>query len=220
MRLIEALADRHRTKRIITTEKDKQYIVVDNLLIKKRNLNNKYPQQWVLRTTLTWDELNDLVRPDNQKPKGKNMVEKIDIDYDSPCRLRQEYGQKINEIIDDLHELKALYKECDKSLTAAIESINIHERQIDKLQMMLEPHKCETRPENVLTKTLRMDKEFAEDECVRLQDELGRTKRALEIAVKHLREITDVGGWVSVFSEQEIAQQALEQITALEQKDK
>lgn len=79
------------------------------------------------------------------------MVEKIDIDYDSPCRLRQEYGQKINEIIDDIRELKALYKEYYKSLTAAIESINVHERQIDKLQMMLEPHKCEPRPENVQT---------------------------------------------------------------------
>lgn len=157
---------------------------------------------------------------------------------------------KINEIIDDLHELKALYKEYDKSLTAAIESINVHERQIDKLQMMLEPIKCKTRPENVqpgvesrpenvqdeidkakregrvlfpdpadvattLTKSLRMDKELAEDECVRLQDELGRTKRALEIAVKHLREITDVGGWSSIFSEREIAQQALEQITTI-----
>lgn len=28
------------------------------------------------------------------------MIEKIDIGYDSPCRLRQEYGQKINEVID------------------------------------------------------------------------------------------------------------------------
>lgn len=28
------------------------------------------------------------------------MIKKIDIDYDSPCRLRQEYGQKINEVID------------------------------------------------------------------------------------------------------------------------
>jgi hypothetical protein len=26
------------------------------------------------------------------------MIEKIDIDYDSPCRVRQEYGQKINEL--------------------------------------------------------------------------------------------------------------------------
>lgn len=77
------------------------------------------------------------------------MIEKIDIDYDSPCRLRQEYGKKINEIIDGLHELKALYKEHDKLFTAAIESINVHEKQIDKLQMMLEPKKCEPRPENV-----------------------------------------------------------------------
>ena len=33
------------------------------------------------------------------------MIEKIDIDYDSPCRLRQEYGQKINEVIDAVNEI-------------------------------------------------------------------------------------------------------------------
>ena len=33
------------------------------------------------------------------------MIEKIDIDYDSPCRLRQEYGQKINEVIDAVNAL-------------------------------------------------------------------------------------------------------------------
>lgn len=33
------------------------------------------------------------------------MIEKIDIDYDSPCRLRQEYGQKINEVIDAVNNI-------------------------------------------------------------------------------------------------------------------
>lgn len=171
---------------------------------------------------------------DKVKIKGNDMVEKLDIDYDSPCRLRQEYGQKINEIIDDLHELKALYKEYDKSLAATIESINVHERQIDELQMKLEPHKCESRPENVLTKTLRMDKEFAEDECVRLQDELGRTRKALDVAVDALKEYADRDNWGMGFAPwledgfkdalytedgYKTAEKALEQITALEQKD-
>lgn len=157
-----------------------------------------------------------LARADKVKIKGNNMVEKLDIDYDSPCRLRQEHGQKINEIIDDLHELKALYKEHDKLFKACVESINVHERQIDKLQMMLEPIKCEPCPENVqdeidkakregrvlfpdpadvataLTKTLRMDKEFAEYECVRLQDELGRTKKALDYCIERFKSLENV----------------------------
>ena len=34
------------------------------------------------------------------------MIEKLDIDYDSPCKLRQEYGEKINELIDGINEIK------------------------------------------------------------------------------------------------------------------
>lgn len=38
----------------------------------------------------------------------------------------------------------------------------------------------QNRSSNSLIKTLRMDKEFAEDECVRLQGKLETTQNALE----------------------------------------
>ena len=57
-----------------------------------------------------------------------------------------------------------------------------------------------------------MDKEFAEEE-------LDRTRKALEIAVGALREIHLPKQWCPVFAEQEIAKKALDEITALEQKE-
>jgi hypothetical protein len=49
--------------------------------------------------------------------------------------------------------------------------------------------------------------------------ENDRTRKALEIAVDALREIHLPKQWCPVFAEQEIAKQALDEITALEQKD-
>ena len=84
------------------------------------------------------------------------MIKKIDIDYDSPCRLRQEYGQKINELCDIINTIQKEreaewfeIKEWIGILEAVRKSVNIHEKQIDELQMKVEPEKCETRPENV-----------------------------------------------------------------------
>ena len=48
---------------------------------------------------------------------------------------------------------------------------------------------------------------------------IDRTRKALEIAVDALREIHLPKQWCPVFAEQEIAKKALDQITALEQKD-
>ena len=58
------------------------------------------------------------------------------------------------------------------------------------------------------------------DDLLALETELERTRRALNVAVDALREIHLPKQWCPVFSEQEIAKEALEQITALEQKDK
>lgn len=71
------------------------------------------------------------------------MIGKIDIDYDSPCRLRQEYGQKINEVIVAVNKLETMAKNTNTVLESLIEENNIHEKQIDELQMKLEPEKCE-----------------------------------------------------------------------------
>ena len=85
-----------------------------------------------------------------------------------------ELTDKINELIDIIEEL-------DDAITATMDSVNIHEKQIDELQMKLEPEKCEPA-ENIYTKTCRMDKEFAEEE-------LDRTRKALDKAIWWLNEI-------------------------------
>ena len=101
-----------------------------------------------------------------------------------------ELTDKINELIDIIEEL-------DDAVSATMDSVNIHEKQIDELQMKLEPEKCdipdgddaiqEVIHENLYTKSMRMDKEFAEEECVRLQNELDRTRKALDVAVDALK---------------------------------
>ena len=63
---------------------------------------------------------------------------------------------KVNELIDAINttqkEREAEWFEIQEwigILEAVRKSVNVHERQIDKLQMKLEPEKCKTRPENV-----------------------------------------------------------------------
>ena len=50
-------------------------------------------------------------------------------------------------------------------------------------------------------------------------DALVRTRKALDVAVDALKRIEEPVAWGSLYQEQEIATEALEQITALEQKD-
>lgn len=60
-------------------------------------------------------------------------------------------------------------------------------------------------------------------ELIKLMEEKqhkNTTRKALDVAVDALREIHLPKQWCPVFAEQEIAKKALEQITALEQKDK
>ena len=79
--------------------------------------------------------------------------------------------------------------------------------------------------ENMLTKTLRMDKEFAEDECVRLQNELERTRKALEIAVDALKDNLSQANFTQMLDASRFhcirtrCESALAEITALEQKE-
>lgn len=72
---------------------------------------------------------------------------------------------------------------------------------------------------NALTKTLCMDKEFAEDECVRLQNELDRTRKALDVAKKALNDIQFTDDGNRIVDIRSFAHHALDQITALEQKE-
>lgn len=66
---------------------------------------------------------------------------------------------KINELCDIINtiqkEREAEWFEIQEwigILEAVRKSVNIHEKQIDELQMKLEPEKCETRAENVQDK--------------------------------------------------------------------
>ena len=75
---------------------------------------------------------------------------------------------------------------------------------------------CETLdiPESYI-KSCRMDKEFAEEEYKRLQDELDRTRKALDKAKWWLNEIVESHRFTPIST----AEIALKEITALEQKD-
>ena len=132
---------------------------------------------------------------------------------------------KINELVDAVNtiqkEREAEWFEIQEwigILEAVRKSVNVHEKQIDELQMKVEPEKCKIPAENVLTKSLRVDKEFAEEECVRLQNDLERTRKALETAVSALKYIQD--GNLGFSPAMDFAEKALDQITALKQKDK
>lgn len=131
------------------------------------------------------------------------MIEKLRTLDDIPTNTQLEkniltlcsiYTNKINELCDIINTIQKEreaewfeIKEWIDILEAVRKSVNTHEKQIDKLQMKIEPEKCEVPAENVLTKSLRMDKEFAEEEIERLQDELDRTKKQLGIANDTLR---------------------------------
>lgn len=68
----------------------------------------------------------------------------------------KEIGKKLNELVDAVN---AIQKEREAErfeiqewigiLEAVCKSVNLHEKQIDELQMKLEPEKCETPAENV-----------------------------------------------------------------------
>ena len=152
---------------------------------------------------------------------------------------------KINELCDIINTIQKEreaewfeIKEWICILEAVRKSVNIHEKHIDELQMKLEPEKCKTRPENVqsdtesrpenvLTKSLRMDKDFAEDECVRLQKELNYTRKALEITKNAINSAVDhniincVARGIDPRTDDTNVTlcNALEKITTLEQKD-
>lgn len=51
---------------------------------------------------------------------------------------------KINEVIDVVNKLKTMAKNTNTILESLVQENNIHEKQIDELQMKVEPEKCET----------------------------------------------------------------------------
>jgi hypothetical protein len=140
------------------------------------------------------------------------MIKKIDIDYDSPCRLRQEYGQKINELCDVINTIQKEreaewfeIKEWIGILEAVRKSVNIHEKQIDELQMKFEPEKCKTHAENVPELThLQKENNYIKDNLERITDILYESKYALEEVINP--------SFIS--HEQEMAKEALDKVNA------
>lgn len=51
---------------------------------------------------------------------------------------------KINELIGVVNKLETMAKNTNTVLNSLVEENNIHEKQIDELQMKLAPEKCET----------------------------------------------------------------------------
>ena len=121
---------------------------------------------------------------------------------------------------------------CIKKINEIIELLNAIVVDVDGIKCV---DGSKAPAENVLTKSLRMDKEFAEAECVRLQNELERTRKALDVAVDALKDIDNTrsvanhkigtqdktlsSGIVFCWTTPDEIHNALEQITALEQKD-
>lgn len=73
---------------------------------------------------------------------------------------------------------------------------------VQKLNELVDTvNELQNRSSNTLIKTLRMDKEFAEDECVRLQGKLETTQNVLEVAlaalntIKPKKDVSQGGFW-------------------------
>ena len=137
---------------------------------------------------------------------------------------RNKLADKINEIIAELNpileergHLIKVYEEVSKNM---FDKPTHSDTDID-------PHflkRCGGLPNpvtddpfgphlNIYEQSMRMEKEFAEDEIERLQKELDHTKKQLEIAVDALNTVTATPLNSRVIHD--VANKALEQITAL-----
>ena len=67
------------------------------------------------------------------------MIEKIDALRDTFITM----VRKHNALVDAVNELQEFCDVADKNLATLMEENNIHEKQIDELQMKVEPEKCE-----------------------------------------------------------------------------
>ena len=59
--------------------------------------------------------------------------------------------EKLNELVDAVNKLKTMAKNTNTVLKSLVQENNIHEKQIDELQMKLEPEKCESALAEITT---------------------------------------------------------------------
>lgn len=102
---------------------------------------------------------------------------------------------KLNEVIDAVNELQAQGAILEEHAHPTAKTPDYDDT--DDI--------AEVKNENLYTKSMRMDKEFAEEEMERLQKELARTKKQLEAAKTLITEIK------TVIVEQDLESQELEQ---------
>ena len=126
------------------------------------------------------------------------MIEKI---TNQNQIARHKLAEKINELIDVVDNLQK-----------AFESIHPYLKYKGLNKIQYDP------AENVLTKTLRIDKEFAEEEMERLQKENSYLKDKLEHITDILYEskyaLEEIINPSFISHEQEMAQEALDKVNA------
>ena len=132
---------------------------------------------------------------------GNKKAECLDFEAGRKLNL------KINELVDAVNDIQK-EREAERFeiqewigiLEAVRKSVNIHEKQIDELQMKLEPKKCETRAENVQPDTESRQENVQKETFVSIDEalntatakELARTRKALDIAINVLNRVKDV----------------------------
>lgn len=79
------------------------------------------------------------------------MVEKLNFHFPKTAKTEQSFCDKINEVIDWVNGLVEDMQTAQKDINwnrfrvdAVIDMVNTHEKEIDKLQMKVEPEKLET----------------------------------------------------------------------------
>lgn len=148
------------------------------------------------------------------------MIEKLNFGnstiVDAVC------AHKINELVDTVNELQAK----DEEIAEWIAIVGDLRKQVRELQETFESihpylkYKDLTKApaENVLTKSLRMDKEFVEEEMERLQKENSNLKDKLERITDILYEskyaLEEIINPSFISHEQEMAQEALDKVNA------
>ena len=88
------------------------------------------------------------------------MIEKLktpkNINWDdTPENLIQRHKiisdvyDKVNQLVNAVNKLETMAKNTNTVLESLVQENNIHEKQIDELQMKAEPEKCETPAQNM-----------------------------------------------------------------------
>lgn len=154
------------------------------------------------------------------------MIEKI---TNQNQIARHKLAEKINELIYAINEFEKDREEI-KAWIVIVSDLRSRVPVVENRVSILEEHAhptaetpdyddtddiAEVKNENLYTKSIRMDKEFAEEEMERLQKELIRTRKTLDYAKWWLNEIVESHRYTPIST----AEMALKEITALEQKD-